>query len=456
MRLLIFSIIFLLNGCANNTKLTHINYPNKTKLGINYVKNNNPNSAWWYAFNIKQLNSMVHKALINNHDLKKANFLVLQSQRNLQQSYAAWLPAFDLNGNGFTGGTFNDNKLPFAPNNKNINFRGYAAGFTPNYSINFLKNKAQIQGAQAQLNQELAQKKATKIALISQVTGSYLMLLAQQEQIKLQNELLRNWRMRYNLDLKRYHAGLDDQNNYLESKAGLNETLQKLLALQAAKSKTENTLAKLLGENPHVLKLHGNIWQLASINLMPKALSSNVLLLRPDILQAKANIENSMANKGISEAAFFPEFNLTSLIGKASVTLGEIIAASPAIWIVQGGISAALLNMSQYAKVAADSEAVKSQYEAYLQTVYNAMSEVDTSLSQYHYLRDETSAIEKIYLASKTQSELSSIQFQQGAIDKRIWLRSCINSLNNKVKFLNTVSNSLDAAVQVYQAIGTS
>ncbi|MFD2577667.1 TolC family protein [Novosphingobium colocasiae] len=64
----------------------------------------------------------------------------------------------------------------------------------------------------------------------------------------------------------------------------------------------------------------------AALPLLPAGLSSDILLRRPDILQAEHQLVAQNANIGAARAALFPRISLTATLGTISAALGGLFA----------------------------------------------------------------------------------------------------------------------------------
>ncbi|MGQ7148052.1 TolC family protein, partial [Escherichia sp. SS-MK2] len=65
---------------------------------------------------------------------------------------------------------------------------------------------------------------------------------------------------------------------------------------------------------------------------LPAGLSSQILLQRPDIMEAEHALMAANANIGAARAAFFPSISLTSGISTASSDLSSLFNASSGMW----------------------------------------------------------------------------------------------------------------------------
>src|SRR4029453_4600144 len=73
--------------------------------------------------------------------------------------------------------------------------------------------------------------------------------------------------------------------------------------------------------------------------VIPAGLPSDLLLRRPDILQAEQQLIASNALIGSARALFFPRISLTGLLGLASPSLGKLFTGDARTWSFTGDVA---------------------------------------------------------------------------------------------------------------------
>ena len=109
------------------------------------------------------------------------------------------------------------------------------------------------------------------------------------------------------------------------------------------------------------------------------SLHSEVLLERPDILQAEEQLRASNADIGAARAAFFPSITLSTSLGTASDGLGNLFDSGGRVWtfipqitlpIFNHGRNSANLDLAQLRK-----EAAVADYERTVQSAFREVSD---------------------------------------------------------------------------------
>ena len=107
-------------------------------------------------------------------------------------------------------------------------------------------------------------------------------------------------------------------------------------------------------------------------------LPSEVLLRRPDILQAEHQLEAANADIGAARAAFFPRISLTAAIGTSSSELSGLFKAGSGAWsyapqIVMPIFDARTWSAHKAAKV--QREIAVTQYEKAIQSAFREVAD---------------------------------------------------------------------------------
>jgi multidrug efflux system outer membrane protein len=143
-------------------------------------------------------------------------------------------------------------------------------------------------------------------------------------------------------------------------------------------------------------------------------LSSEVLLNRPDILQAENLLKAANADIGAARAAFFPVISLTTAIGTQSGDLSGLFKSGTFAWsygpqIVLPIFDARTWSALKVTKV--QREIAVAQYERAIQ---GAFRDVADALSQRGTLGDQMEAQQSLVDATADTYRLSNARYAKG------------------------------------------
>jgi multidrug efflux system outer membrane protein len=225
--------------------------------------------------------------------------------------------------------------------------------------------------------------------------------------------------------------------------------LERQIALQ------ENQLSVLLGQNPAAI-LRGNIpLEQQTPPTVPAGLPSKLLERRPDILEAEDQLHSANAQLGVAKANFFPQLDLTGLVGEVSPELSAFTSGGQAAWGLAAGLTGPLFHggqlRAQYAQARAVRDQAALQYEA---AVLNALQEIANALVAREKLTSATAQQARAVDAYQEAVKIAMERYRLGEADYYQVLQEqqlLFPAENSLVQFQ---LNGLLATVQLYTALG--
>src|SRR5256885_3185998 len=215
---------------------------------------------------------------------------------------------------------------------------------------------------------------------VSQVADQYLAMLALNEQLAVTRRTLETAQGSYKIVKLQFDTGTAAELTLRQSETVVEQANANDAALVRARAQAENGLVLLIGQPlpadlPPVLPM-GEQKILADI---PAGLPSDLLVRRPDILQAEALLRSENADIGAARAAFFPRISLTGSLGTASATLGGLFGGGSLAWaflpsvtvpIFEGGALQANLDAAKIRK-----DIGVAQYEKTIQAAFREVAD---------------------------------------------------------------------------------
>jgi multidrug efflux system outer membrane protein len=332
--------------------------------------------TWRKFFTDEKLQQVISAALTNNRDLRVAvlNVELARAMYGIQR--AELLPAIDATGSA------TKQRIP-------ANVQGFPEPMTvKNYGVNLgvaswevdffgrirsLKDEA----LESYLATEQA-RRSTQISLISAVADAYLTLAADRENLELAETTFESQGGSYALVRRRYDLGLATELDLQQAQSQVDAARGDIARFTQLVAQDENALNLLVG-SPVAGKLPAT--ELGSIT-PPKeirpGLPSEVLLRRPDILQAEHQLKAANADIGAARAAFFPRISLTAAIGTSSSELSGLFKAGSGAWsyapqIVMPIFDARTWSAHRAANV--QREIAVTQYEKAIQSAFKEVAD---------------------------------------------------------------------------------
>lgn len=454
----------LLGSCCKNCIAPEkVNYPKSTRSGIKYANDETILSqiAWWKKLKDPELDELIHQALTSNYQIQSSYATIEQAQAQLKAAQYAWIPTLDGSASGFAGRTWNSHitpqgqlaKTPLFSSLSNLRFKEYNAGFVPGYTVNILSNINNIKAAQASLDLQKAQTQATKLGIISQMSGAYFMLLSQREQLAIERVLCHDLKKLRQLEQVRFQKGASDLETLTNLDQQLAQEETKIPQIENVVAQSENTIHFLLNGNPGPVSTSRTLLSLNLDNIIPKHLPSSVLKNRPDIMIALNNVKIAYSQIGVAYSVFFPTISLTGLVGGTSVDLTHLLKLSTNIWIAQAAASMNIFNASSYQNIKSAKANFKATYYYYLETLHAAFADVDNALMTEQKSRLSYLQTHRGYLAAQKGYAIALAQYKAGAKDYRNVVNAKINLDRSMLNLVQEKAQLLDGMVQVYSAV---
>lgn len=195
------------------------------------------------------------------------------------------------------------------------------------------------------------------------------------------------------------------------------ETARGDLAQQrTALAQDANVMRLLVGAEFEDALLPANLTEvLASLETLPAGTSSQVLLRRPDVVQAEYELRAANADIGVARAQLFPSITLTGLLGFASTTLSSLFDGGAFNWSAGGDASYTLFNAggrrAAVAVTQAQRDAAVASYERAIQIAFR---EVADALADQGTLDEQLRAAKANTSAAADTARLTEARYRFG------------------------------------------
>ena len=299
-------------------------------------------------------------------------------------------------------------------------------------------------------------RRAAQISLVSEVANAYLAYAADREQLKLARDTLGNRRAEYELVRRRFELGSASALDLSQAQTGVESARGEVARYEALLAQDRNALVLVVGTSvdPALLPT-APIAELPMPAILPAGLPSDLLLRRPDIVEAEHALKAANANIGAARAAFFPSITLTASVGTASSDLSGLFDAGSRSWsfmpqirlpIFEGGRNLANLRVSE-----ADRDIALAQYEKAIQ---QAFTEVADTLAVQDTIDERLSAQTALTEATGLSYRLSQARFDKGIDSYLNVLVAQRSDYTARQGLIEVRLNRLANRIALYRALG--
>jgi multidrug efflux system outer membrane protein len=288
------------------------------------------------------------------------------------------------------------------------------------------------------------------------VAANYLTLAADQERLSLAKETLANYQVSYDLTRSRFEAGVANALDFNQARATVEAARVEIARYTTLVAQDENALNLLVGTPVPAELLPSALSEtLTAIRDLPPGLPSEVLLQRPDILQAESQLKGYNANIGAARAAFFPRIILVSTIGTGSAELSGLFEDGSLVWSFAPRITLPIFdagrNQANLQVAEVDRDIAVARYEQAIQTAFR---EVADALARRGTIDEQLSAQQALTDATTESYQLSLARFEKGIDNYLAVLVSQRFLYGAQQNLINARLVRLDNLVTLYKVLG--
>ena len=407
---------------------------------------------WQEFYQDPRLQNLIRIALENSRDLKLAalNVELARSVYGIQRN--TLFPALNLAASGVKQRNSADLTRPGEPRTTeqySVNFGLFSWEIDFFGRIRSLKDEA----LQEYLATEQARRSA-QLLLVSSVANTYLALAADRENLMLAQKTFETQKEFLYLVQKQFDIGIATELELRQAQTILDTARKNIAFYTQLVAQDENALNLLVGTNVPPEILPSDFRSVVPPREISPGLSSDVLLRRPDVLQAEHMLKAANADIGAARAAFFPRISLTSAIGTASTDLEGLFKSGTGTWNFAPQLVMPIFDLRtwsalKYSKV--QRQLILTQYE---KSIQNAFREVADALALCGTIDDQLSAQESLVSALEDTCRLAKARYEKG-IDSYLPLLDAQRSLYAAQQALVSVRLAkFESRIRLYVALG--
>lgn len=413
-KLLTLSAIFVLAGCslAPDYQRPALPVPQQFSLSQNSlvsVPGEYQDTGWRTFFVDDQVKALIGEALINNRDLRMATLKVQEARAQYGVTDADRYPQITAGSSGtYSGKLKGDSSTD----------REFEAGLNLSFDLDFfgrLKNMSEAERQNFFASEEA--RRAVHILLISNVSQSYFNQRLAYAQLQVAEETLQNYQHSYAFVEKQLITGSTNVLALEQARGVIESTRSEIAKRKGELAQANNALQLLLGTYGKLpddqARSRGDLKPVT----LPPSLSSQILLQRPDIMEAEHGLLAANANIGAARAAFFPSITLTSSVSSSSSDLSNLFNASSGMWNFVPKIELPIFNAGRN-QSNLDLAEIRQQQSVvnYEQKIQNAFKEVADALVLRQSIADQINGQQRYLDSLQITLQRARALYQNGAV----------------------------------------
>jgi multidrug efflux system outer membrane protein len=329
-------------------------------------------------------------------------------------------------------------------------------------SLGVLSWEVDFFGHVRSLNKEAWQKyKATKEArrsaqtlLVSNVAAAYLNLAANRDALALAQSTLRAQEDSYRLVSRQYEAGVATELDLRQAQTPFEAARSSVAQYTRAAAQAGNALNLLAGTTVPADLLPDGLARVADFREIAAGLPSDVLLDRPDVMQAEATLKAANADLGAARAAFFPRIALTGTIGSASRELNGLFDGGTGTWAFLPSASMPIFDARTWTAHRGAQVQRKIAVAQYEKAIQSAFREVADVLATRATIGEQLAAQQRLVEALTETNRLATARFEKGVDSYLVSLDAQRSLFAAQQGLVSLRQAALVSRVQLYAALG--
>jgi multidrug efflux system outer membrane protein len=400
-------------------------------------------TAWQDFYLDGRLRQVIALSLQNNRDLRVAALNVEKVQAQYRIQRAALLPEVDV---------------AAVDNNQAQMNQQYAVGVGfSSYELDLFGRVRSLkdQALEQYLATEQAQR-TVRIGLVAGVAAAYLGLAADREWLQLARETLRAQEATLQLTQRRFDVGVASELDLRQAQTQVESAKIDFARYTTLTAQDKNSLDLLVGARVGEDLLPQELAEdLTAVRDIAPGLPSEVLLLRPDVVQAEDLLKGYNASIGAARANFFPSITLSTSIGTASDQLSNLFKSGNGYSTFSGQVVLPIFDTgsrrAQLKVAETDKRIAGAQYEKAIQTAFR---EVADALAQRGTIDGQLAAQRALVEATDKRFVLSRARYDKG-IDSYLSVLDAQRSLYSaRQALIGTRLTRLLNLVTLYKVLG--
>lgn len=449
-------VSFLFSGCATlspDYERPTAPVPNTWDMGVKESNQSVLELSWQAFIHDERLAKVVARSLEQSRDLRKAVANIEAARATYRIQKSSELPTIEAGATGSKARSVTGEKSTA------ISQGSSATVGLSSYELDFFGKTRSLSEASLETYKGIEEaERSVRITLIAETTTAWLTYASDQSLLTLSRQTEQSAMRSLELVQKRVDLGIDSKVSLYNAQTIVHQAKADVASYTTKVAQDRAALELLVGGRvddallPSSLDSTSQNW-LADV---PVGLSSEILLTRPDVLEAEHNLKSANANIGVARAAYFPSITLTAKGGVGSNTLSGLFSGGTStIWSFVPNISVPLFDAGErdanldYAKAKRD--VYVASYEIAIQT---AFKEVSSALARRATIFDQYAAQEALVDATKQSYTLYDARYQKG-VDTYLNALLAQRSLYSSQKSLISVQlEELSNRVTLYRVLG--
>jgi len=418
-----------------------------------------PGDHWWQAYNDPQLDALIEEGLSGAPNIAAAKGRLEKARSLADSARADLLPSLDANGQVATKKqSLNEGFPPQFAQYLPEGYHGFGeVTLNLNWELDFWgKTRKALAAAISETRASDADLAEARLVLSTGIAAAYADLARLYAERDVAERAVASRQETLNLVQRRVTNGLDTHGELSQAQAGPASARADLEAIDEEIALTRNEIAALMGEGPDrgVAMVRPKDASLKTFGL-PQRLAADLLGRRPDIAAARWRAEAAAKRIGVAKAQFYPDVNLSALIGYQTLGLSKLFQSSSNIGQVGPAVS---LPIFEGGALRANLKGARADYEtavaSYDQTLTEALHEVADATASERALGSRLKESSDALAADEDAYRIARLRYEGGLSNYQSVLLAEDAVLTGRRTVVDLKARAFTLDVQLVRALG--
>lgn len=404
---------------------------------------------WWEAFGSQELAELIRMAEAESPDLTIAAERVRQAESQVRVANASLFPQIEA-GAGTSRRGSDENGGP------NTRSDSTSVELSASYEVDLWGGlAADRRSARASLRATEYDRETVRLTLLAGVAEAYFQTLSLRSRLAIARQNLETAERVYKVVEIRYRNGVVSALDVAQQQNAILSQRAAIPALELQERQTLHALAILVGRPPENFEIRGI--NLVGLNIPSAApgLPAELLVRRPDLASAEAQLVGANADLAAARAALLPSVQLGAGAGWSAAGFASLASPHTATYSIAASVLQTIFDGGRLrAQVDFAGSRERELVEGYRKTILAALADVEDAL----VAADRSAQQQELQIAAREQARralrLAEVRYREGADD----LLSVLAAQRSLFTAEDTVAqlqlDRLQASVGLYKALG--
>jgi multidrug efflux system outer membrane protein len=414
-----------------------------------------PTGAWWRGFGSPQLSALIEEARFSNFDLQAAIARVQQADAQVRIAGAGLLPTLGATGSATweqvsvaNGGRGNSVST--------IDLHNYAAGLNAAYAVDFWgKAAATRQAAVASAVFSRFDQQTVALTVVTSVASTWFIALGDADELTVAQHNLADAEQTLAVIHGRLDVGTASALDVAQQEALVAGERATIPNLRSQMEQEIIGLGILIGRPPEAVTVQPGTLDTLTLPPVASGLPSELLMRRPDVASAEAQLVAANFDVKVARAAFFPQIQLTGSAGFQNTALATLFGPGGFLATLAAGATQPIFDAGTLRGQLEQTRGRQAELLAdYRKAVVQAFTDVDNALTAWRYATEQE-ALQRVAVdAAQRAADIARAQMAAGTVDITTVLTAETTLFADQTTLVQVRLARVQALLSLYKALG--